>query len=593
MEDKAPEGFEDFKKKHPEFFPEDQPLQKQWAFYIPMKAAQQLTKAQADENRKTGFKNLDKAVEKKSKTRAGGKKQDERVQQKQREEHRKIDVTNLRLRDQTDRAIVALQADNDPPHTFVRSGGMVRIIHDEMGTPSIEICTPVILKYILARSAEFSRLRSDGSVKDISPPNEVVLDFLANRNWTGFLAIEGIIESPVILPDGTITTAPGYYEGIRMQYIPSPDLHLPDIPERPGPGDIIQAVNLLKEVFEDFPFCEEASRTNTIAALITAVLRPVIPGFVPLALIDKPQPGIGASLMTDVIAMVATGRSPGKMTAPTEEGEWRKLITARLSQGQGLIIIDNVDKRLVSGSLAAVLTSETWEDRILGQSAMIKLINHTVFIANGINVETGPDIARRVYWIRIDAQQARPDQRTNFHHPELLQWVKDKRGMILAAILTLARAWIQAGCPPPEGIPQVGSFEKWRGMVGGILGNAGITGFLANLEQFRERSDTLSSQWDSFLQALKEQFPGSFTMKEVKALLESYNDDRQSAFNDPKIRLCDVIPDDISLRDKDPSRAIGNALKRHADHVFSSGLVIRKDDTKIHHAMAWRVEKKG
>lgn len=509
---------------------------------------------------------------------------------RRRKEARTVNVTNLRLREVTERALIALQADNDPPLIFIRSGGWVRIVKDENGTPSIEMCSPVILKHVLERSADFSRILSNNTEKVISPPREVVDDVLACRDWSGFPPIEGIIESPVIFSNGSITTTPGYYSDLRMQYIPSPDLRLPDIKEHPGPRDIARAVDLLKEIFEDFPFCDDASRTNTIAALMTAVLRPVIRGYVPLALIDKPQPGIGASLMTDVIAIIATGRSPAKMTAPTEEDEWRKLITARISQGQGLIIIDNVDKRLVSGSLASVLTTEVWSDRVLGQSATITLSNRAVFIANGINVETGPDIARRVYWIRIDAHQARPDQRTDFHHPDLSQWVMETRGEILAAVLTLARAWIQAGCPPPEGTPQMGSFEKWRGMIGGILDNAGIPGFLANLEEFRERSDTLTSQWDTFLQVLKEQFPGSFTVKDVKTRLEAYNDDRQSSFNDPMVRLCDVIPDDIPLKERDPSRAIGKAFQKRADHVFPSGIVLRKDEKKIHQAVVWKVE---
>lgn len=546
-------------------------------------------KIRSDEgmDRQKAFANLDKKTEANMAKHSGK----DLVETEKSPELLKINVTNLRLREVTESALVALQKDNDPPRIYVRAGGLVRIIHDEKGTPSIEICNPVILKHILERSADFSRLRGDGSEKDISPPLEAVLDVLANRDWSGFPPIEGIIESPVILPDGLITTTPGYYRKLRMQYIPSPDFHLPDTPQNPSPQEIAAAVDLLKEVFADFPFCDEASRTNTIAALITAVLRPVICGFVPLALIDKPQPGIGASLMTDVIAMIATGREAAKMTAPIDEGEWRKLITARLTQGQGLIIIDNVDKRLVSGSLASVLTSETWNDRILGQSTTITLTNHTVFIANGINVETGPDIARRVYWIRIDARQARPDQRTDFIHPELLQWVKADRGKILAAILTITRAWIRAGSPHPEGIPQMGSFEKWRGMIGGILGTAGIGGFLGNLEQFRERSDTLTSQWDSFLQTLKEQFPESFTVKDVKARLDTCNDDRQISFNEMGTRLCDVIPDDIPLKDKDPSRSIGKAFTKRADHVFPSGMVLRKEGNKIHNAVAWRVQK--
>jgi len=117
-----------------------------------------------------------------------------------------------------------------------------------------------------------------------------------------------------------------------------------------------------------------------------------------------------------------------------------------------------------------------------------------------------------------------------------------------------------------------------------------MPGFLANLEEFRERSDTLTSQWDSFLQVIKVQFPDSFTSKNIRDRLETYNDDRQISFNDTSTRLCDVIPEDIPLKDKDPSRAIGKAFQKRADNVFPSGIVLRKDGKKIHSAMAWKIE---
>jgi hypothetical protein len=581
-EAEAPSGFDEFKTKHPDYFlnksGKEYPLDKQFKVYQGFKNVQKRDREHKQEN----FQKLDRAVERKNRKEEDSPAPDS--------DDRKINITNYRLREMNELALVALQRENDPPRIFIRSGGLVRVIQDEKGTPSIQICDPDILKHILERAADFAKFRGDGSEKAISPPMELVKDILANTDWSGFPAIEGIVEAPVILTDGSVTASPGYYPALRMLYFPSPDLQLPDIPDKPGHKEITGAVNLLREIFVDFPFENEASRTNAIAALMTAVLRPVIPSFVPLALIDKPQQGAGASLMTDVIAMVATGRSAAKMTAPTDESEWRKTITARLSQGQGLFVIDNIDRRLVTSSLASVLTSETWNDRVLGQSATITLTNHAVFIANGINVETGADIARRVYWIRVDPKQARPDQRTDFIHPDLLQWVKHERGRILAAILTLTRAWIQAGSPAPAGIPQMGSFEKWRGMIGGIMGVAGVPGFLGNLEQFRERSDALTSQWDSFLQALKEQFPGSFTVKDVRACLEAYSDDRQSSFNDPTVRLCDVIPDDIPLKDKDPSRAIGKAFTKKADRVFPSGIVLRKEEKRIHQAVAWKIE---
>jgi len=57
------------------------------------------------------------------------------------------------------------------------------------------------------------------------------------------------------------------------------------------------------------------------------------------------------------------------------------------------------------------------------------------------------------------------------------------------------------GQPPSPDIPALATFTPWAKTVGSILAYAGVTGFLGNLEQLYEESDTESAQWEAFLQA--------------------------------------------------------------------------------------------
>jgi hypothetical protein len=50
-------------------------------------------------------------------------------------------------------------------------------------------------------------------------------------------------------------------------------------------------------------------------------------------------------------------------------------------------------------------------------------------------------------------------------------------------------------------LPIIGSFESWSKTVGGILGFAGINGFLANLDEMYEEADDGANEWDTFLRA--------------------------------------------------------------------------------------------
>lgn len=514
-----------------------------------------------------------------------------RRQERDRAERRKIILTDSRLRETTDRALVTLLDANDPPTVFVRGGALVRVVQDEKGMPSIAPLATADLRHILERVADFYKIRKGGEEYVAPPSLDVVQDLMASHSWPGIPPLEGIIESPVLLLDGTVVSSPGYCSSLRVIYTPAPDLVPPEVPDRPEPENLARAVKLLNEILQDFPFSDEASRVNAIGTLFTAVLRPVISGHVPLALIDKPQAGTGATLLAEVIAVVATGRPGAMMTAPAEEGEWSKVITALLSQGRSVVVIDNVEGALFAPSLAAVLTSDTWRGRVLGESTMVDLPNRATWIATGNNIQMGGDLPRRCYWVRMDAHRARPWQRTDFLHPDLKAWVLQERGRILAAILTITRAWILAGMPKPTRVPQVGGFEGWRRFIGGILENAGLNDFLGNLEQFHERSDTNTSQWDAFLQSLLEHFPEGFTVKEVITHLDAEQDTEQRTFNEPELKLDEVLPDEVITRRGDYRKVLGKAFSKREGQVFPSGVVLERDVMRDHSAVRWRVKK--
>jgi len=107
------------------------------------------------------------------------------------------------------------------------------------------------------------------------------------------------------------------------------------------------------------------------------------------------------------------------------------------------------------------------------------------------------ELARRTVRIRLDAHVDRPWQRTGFRHGDLRTWADDHRAHLVAAGLTLVRAWLAEGAP--LGTTRLGSFERWAAVLGGILGSVGIEGFLGNLEEFYENSDVEGAIWRQFV----------------------------------------------------------------------------------------------
>jgi CHC2 zinc finger len=408
-----------------------------------------------------------------------------------------ICVSNRPFADISADALAALESANEPPKIFVRCGKPCRVYQDENGRPLIEQMTDSQMRFHMARTAHFV-YEARGDLKHTAPPIAIVKDLLANESFP-FPGLLGIIEIPVVRPDGTVFEEAGYDPLTKLIYYPAPKLRCPTVPESPSGSQIDRARSIIEEMIGDFPFADTTSKTNAVAAFLTPIVRPLIDGPTPLGLLDAPMPGTGKSLFAECVGIVATGRSAPLMTAPGTEDEW-KSITASLLEGTTMMTIDNLEGKLESASLASVLTSTTWEDRILGFTKKNALPQRASWLATGNNIMLGRDLPRRCYLIRMDAKNSKPQERTGWRHPELRKWVAEHRGELIWALLTLVRAWYSSGRPEYVTV-RFGGFESWTLTVGNILAHAGYGGFLGNKNDLYLNNDADGGQWEAFFEA--------------------------------------------------------------------------------------------
>jgi len=473
-------------------------------------------------------------------------------------------------------------------HIYVRERELVRVQRKEDGAPYIVPLSDAALKHLLAQSMNFVKIGLKGP-QHIAPPDDIVQNLQARGNWP-FLPLDALIEFPVFRPDGSLLDTPGYDQVTRLAYAPVPNLSIPPVPEHPTDDDLVAAITLIYEVIAQFPFQDRASEVNTIALLLTPIIRQAIHGHVPLALLDATRPGTGKSLLAEIVALIATGRKAAMMSAPHDDTEWRKRIAATLADGATIIVIDNVSSRLQSAALDAALTSYTIQERILGQSRNGVYAQRATWIATGNNIQLGGDMPRRCYWIRLDAQMSQPWRRGGFTH-DLEEWVPAHRGELIAALLTLARAWFAAGKPAPaQPLPRVGGFQPWVDTIGGILAHADITGFLANTEQLYEQADNDALQWAAFLHAWHDAYGERevLTADLVRDIKAGAQEDAGATTSD----LYSTLPDDLAdLKKGDLKLKLGKALASHVGSQFDdSGLHIERGGKDSRNgAFYWKV----
>lgn len=494
-----------------------------------------------------------------------------------------ITVNDLHLHELTDQALPVMARYNQPPMIFVRSGQLVRLRKYEDGNYVIETLNEAALRGILSRCARFM-VWVGRDCKPTKPPMSLVNDILSLPGWPEFQPISGIVTSPIIGPDGKVR-GPGYDPVTRTFY--AGDLRL-DIPEEPTAAEAAECAKyVLDEVFADFPFADEASRANVLAALLTVITKHLISGNTPLGLIDKPQAGTGASLIAEIIAETTTGNAACMETCPDQGEEWRKAITSILMRGPQIVVLDNLSDTLKAPKLSQMLTARTWSDRLLGQNKIIDLPQTATWFVTGNNIQLAGDIARRSYWIRLNAGTARPWLREGFRHPDLKAWVRENRADLLTCLFVMVRAWIVTGAPKWTGT-KLGSFEEWSSTIGGILQFAGIEGFLDNGSNLYDSADQDVAQWDIFLgiwQVLERDT--AITAAQLKNRLT----DSGPGANPENFRLQAEMPPEIVVAiDKKGAVALGQTLKRRVDQVFPSGRMLTRVEDSHAKVMKWLVK---
>jgi len=268
-------------------------------------------------------------------------------------------------------------------------------------------------------------------------------------------------------PDGTIAATRGF-DIPTCTYIDIPHKGWgEEVPGHPNKGEAQAALAALREPFEEFPFVSTSSESVALAALLTAVIRPALKN-APMFLVTAHAAGTGKGLLVGVISTIASGRqSPTLMDIGENEAETRKRITATLIAGAQVVSLDNLTHSLGARALCQVLTSEEYTDRVLGVSETVNLpTTGTTWLATGNNLTVSGDMTRRVLMCSLDARVERPEDR-EFSRTGLLDWCATDRKRLVAAALTMLRAFHVAG--RPFGSPPLGSFEDWSQMVRGTL----------------------------------------------------------------------------------------------------------------------------
>lgn len=385
--------------------------------------------------------------------------------------------------------------------------------------------------------------------------------------------LDAIVPYPQILADGSI---PGYgYSRAARAWIDTDAGSL--VPANPTYDDVRAAVAALEEVVCDIPFRTSADRSAWFALSLTLVCKSLC-GVVPVWAMQAPAAGCGKNLMVSAIWQILAGREAYPYSlSKIDDTELKKYITSDLLERRPLIFFDEVTG-LGSGAIKAYATAAGWSDRILGQSKSVSLPSTAVMVLAGHSMRIdSDDLRRRILPVRIGVPTGRP-----YRHPDVLEWVEANRPRLLAAILTIARGYLQAGRPdPPLPLAPWGTYERWGRLIRGMLVWAGLDDpceSRADLERDKREAGDLS---EAALEALAEKQagrPGWANGFSAAALQESAKEDLPlrdllaswlgvDAKEASSIKFATALGD---KRDKPAGRLVLKRDRRNVGYVFSA-----------------------
>jgi hypothetical protein len=233
-------------------------------------------------------------------------------------------------------------------------------------------------------------------------------------------------------------------------------------PQGPGLPWIDRLPPHLRQLLREFSWRSECDLANALALMLTGLL---VNHFIddphPLGIIDGNQPGLGKTLVVQVLGQILDGVEPARIAMTTEE-ELEKRLCAMLRASTGsLAFFDNVRARVDSPILEQSALSPMLSFRILGQSMTIDRPNTLLWVITSNSASATPDLIRRSIPIRL-YYEGDPKARAFAGNP--LRYAKEHRMEILAELAGLAIRWVQMG--RPSGLHKH-RCDRWAATIGG------------------------------------------------------------------------------------------------------------------------------
>jgi RepB DNA-primase from phage plasmid len=325
-----------------------------------------------------------------------------------------------------------------------QAGGLIVSVSTDptIGDPSIVPTSAPALTRELSVVATWEKYdrRAEAWVR-CDPPSRHAAILYDAQNYRYLPPLAGVARQPYFRElDGELITRSGYDQTTqRFGVFDARQFVISD----PTPDAARAALALLEDLLTEFHFEATTDKAAALAAIFTAVMRATLP-HAPAFHVRAPVFGSGKTYLCELIGAFAGPGENAKVSYPVTSEEATKVILSLLLTSPACVEFDDMDTDWIPhGVIKRMLTAETITDRILGVSKVATVGTRTLFLGSGNNVGPVRDLLRRVLTIHVDPRCATPA--TIRYRGSPVDEVRQRRGLYVAAVLTIIQAWRRAG----------------------------------------------------------------------------------------------------------------------------------------------------
>ena len=455
---------------------------------------------------------------------------------------------------------------------------------------------------VIARVCTLVRERDGRPTAIANPPLWLGVDILKNQNIDDVSEVRVVMTHP-FWNGSEIIRQPGYdpksqvfldNEGVNYEI---------DTGSHTAESDLQN----FRELLSDFPFKEDSDFENTMAYMLTLILRQGLEmgEAAPLVDVTAPREGVGKSLLAETVTTAVTGRKPITRTLGSTKEEVEKGVGAALRGAPEVVLFDNVDsdKRLDSGILASVVTQPNRAFRILGISEEMFYENRATILYTGSNIEVTPELAKRMIAIRLyDTGEAEKDRKVKIEG--LLAYTEARHPELISALLRMVQRWIESGAiEAPKNLHRM---RQWSRVVHGVmLANGFGEYFMRNFDDVMRDADPEFTAWANGFKQIVVQLGGEkattgWSVKDVFKILShtdnvySHEDDIGGKSFTRLAKGDNILGEFIGQCKNDKSRSItlGKLLRKKTGNVHGEWELVDtymsdRGNRKIY-ALKWR-----